>query len=69
MLNANVLINQSAPQPKTHTVTVNPAGSQVYDLEVNYLQDAPTSLANSFGAAVSGGNAMIRFGWVPRPAR
>ena len=65
VVNAAVMINASAPQPQTDTVQMTLVGGQSYDIEINYFEDAPTQLANSFGAAVNGGNAMIRFGWVP----
>ena len=65
VINANVILNSSAPQPKTDSTTMYMVAGQQYAVEVNYFEDAPAQLAYSYLAQVEGGNAMIRFGWVP----
>ena len=65
VINANVILNSSAPQPKTDSTTLYMEAGKQYAVEVNYFEDAPAQLGYSYLAQVEGGNAMIRFGWVP----
>ncbi len=64
VLNAQVLIAESAAVPQTDSVTLDLIGGQEYDLEINYFMDAAAQLLNGAGGMFSdGGIAKIRFAW------